>query len=109
MARAMNECSIVLALPMRTTNHLTWDREDRSFGPSDMILVDVSSPYVYGWSGEGASYAFHVDFAQLGLPMDTIRAATRQIHASPLYPLVRDHIARVTSDAEAIAASPTAT
>lgn len=108
MARQMNECSIVLALPMRTTNHLSWEREDRAFGPRDMILVDVSSPYVYGWSGPGASYAFHVDFEHLGLPMDTIRAATRSIHTSPIYPLVRDHIARVTADAEQIASSPAA-
>jgi AraC-like DNA-binding protein len=108
MARAINECSIVLALPMRTTNHLSWDREERAFGPRDMILVDVSSPYVYSWRGEGASYAFHVDFEQLGLPMDTIRAAARAIHTSPLYPLVRDHIARVTAEAEQIAAGPAA-
>lgn len=103
MARQMNECSIVLALPMRTTNQLAWEREDVAFGPADMILVDVSAPYVYSWRGEGASYAFHVEFDQLGLPMDTIRTATRNLRSSPLYPLVRDHIARVTRDASQIA------
>lgn len=108
MARAMNECSIVLALPMRTENHLSWEREDRVFGPQDMILVDVSAPYVYGWCGEGASYAFHVDLDRLGVPLDTVRRAARTIHASPLYPLVRDHIARVTADAEQIASSAAA-
>lgn len=109
MARQMNECSIVLALPQRTTNHLSWDREQTAFGPRDLILVDVSAPYVYGWTGVGASYAFHIDVDQLGLPMDTIREATRTLQRSPLYPLVRDHIAKVTEDVAQIAESPAAT
>jgi AraC-like DNA-binding protein len=109
MARAMNDCSIVLALPMMSNNRMMWDREERLFGPHDMMLVDVSAPYVYGWHGDGASYAFHVDFDDLGLPMDTIRAATRQLHASPIYSLVRDHIVRVTSQARQLADSAAAT
>lgn len=106
MARGVDECSIALALPMRTQNRMMWDREERLFGPADMILVDLSSPYVYGWSGAGASYALHVDFDLLGLPMDTIRAATRQVHTSPVYPLVRDHIVRMTSRAATLADDP---
>lgn len=102
MARQMNDCSIVLALPMRTTNTLSWEREDGAFGPRDLMLVDVSAPYVYGWRGGGASYAFHVDLDQLALSMDTVRRATRTLQRSPLYGLVRDHIAQVTRDAAAI-------
>lgn len=108
MARQMNECSIVLALPMRTTNHLSWEREQAAYGPRDLMLVDVSAPYVYGWSGNGASYAFHIDVDQLGLPMDTIRHAARTLHRSPLYPLVRDHIAKVTQEAATIAGTAAA-
>jgi AraC-like DNA-binding protein len=102
LARAMNECPIALALPFRTSNHLMWGREERQFGPRDLILVDLSAPYVYGWSGAGASYAFHVDFDQLDLPMDTISVAAREVHKSPIYPLVRDHISRVMTDAQLI-------
>lgn len=102
LARAMNECPIALALPVRTTNHLSWEREERAFGARDLIVVDLSAPYVYGWSGMGASYAFHVDFDQLGLPMETIRAAAREPRSSPIYPLVRDHIAAVLTDTEAL-------
>jgi AraC-like DNA-binding protein len=108
MSRAMNECPIALALPMRTDNHLQRGREERSFGPRDMILVDLSAPYVYGWEGEGASYAFHVEFDMLGLPMETIQAAAHRLESSPLYPLVRDHIAHVTADAHLIAETPAA-
>ena len=100
LARAMDECIICLALPIRTDNRLSWDREDRVFGSRDLMLVDLSAPYVYEWRGVGASYAFQVDFAQLGLPMDMIHAASREIRASPIYSLVRDHIWQVMTQAQ---------
>jgi AraC-like DNA-binding protein len=104
MSRAETERSIVLALPMRTDNHMTWGREERLFGPRDLILVDLSQPYVYGWKGSGASYALHVDVEHLGLPRDLIHTAARELRGSPLYDLVRDHVARVTAQADLLAA-----
>ncbi|WP_249999246.1 helix-turn-helix domain-containing protein [Actinoplanes sp. M2I2] len=104
MSRAETERSIVLALPMRTDNHMVWEREERLFGPRDLILVDLSRPYVYGWKGSGASYALHVDVDHLGLPRDLIHAAARGLRGSPLYDLVRDHVARVTAQADELAA-----
>ncbi|MFI5912162.1 helix-turn-helix domain-containing protein [Dactylosporangium sp. NPDC051541] len=106
IARASTETSIVLALPMRADNHMAWAREERLFGPRDLILLDLSLPYVYGWKGTGASYALHVDVDRLGLPRDLIHAASRELRGSPLYKLVRDHVARVTAQAETLAATP---
>ncbi len=109
LARAVSdESAVALAMPLRNDNHLSWDREHRLVGPRDMVLIDLSSPYVYGWSGDGASYSFHVDQRRLDLPMDTVRTASRQLHSSPIYPLVRDHIARVTTGAAQIAGSTAA-
>lgn len=105
MARAMNDCPIALALPLRTSNRLVWAREDRVFDRTDLMLVDLSAPYLYSWSGDGASYAFHVDYDDLDVPMDVIRNAMPKLSASPLYALVRDHIARVMTSAAEIAAS----
>ncbi|PZG00622.1 AraC family transcriptional regulator [Micromonospora endophytica] len=102
IARAADESSIVLALPMRTDNQLTWAREDRVFGPRDLMLVDLSLPYVYGWRGGGASYALHVEVDHLALPRDAIHRAARELRRSPLYELVRDHVARVTTQAETL-------
>jgi hypothetical protein len=44
MSRSIPETSIVLALPMRTDYHLSWAREDRLYGPRDLMLVDLSLP-----------------------------------------------------------------
>ncbi len=108
MSRADDETSIVLALPMRTDNHMTWAREERLFGPRDLILVDLSVPYVYGWKGGGASYAVHVDVDHLGLPRDAVHAAARELRGSPLYGIVRDHVAHLTAQAEQLAGSAAA-
>ncbi|WBB80405.1 helix-turn-helix domain-containing protein [Micromonospora sp. WMMD882] len=106
MSRAETETSVVLALPMRTDNHIAWAREERQFGPRDLLLVDLSVPYVYGWKGRGASYALHVDVDDLDLPRDMIHSAARELRGSPLYDLVRDHVARVTADADTLAHRP---
>ncbi len=106
MSRQETETSVVLALPMRTDNRMSWEREERVYGPRDLILVDLSVPYVYGWRGSGASYALHVDVDHLGVPRDLIHRAARELRRSPLYDLVRDHVARVTAHAESLAAGP---
>lgn len=108
MSRAMNQQEIALALPLRASNQMMWEREQRLFGPRDLILVDLSAPYVYSWPEGGASYAFHVDVDELGISLDTVRTAALELRGSPLYPLVRDHIARVTTEAHTLADSAAA-
>jgi AraC-binding-like domain len=108
VARAETEQAIALAVPVTSQNRLRWGREERILGPRDMLLVDLASPYEYGWHGSGSSYAFQVDFALLGLSMDTIRAAWPRLQASQLYPLVRDHIIHLTTHAEQLSADPAA-
>src|SRR5271165_498967 len=108
IARSETEQAIALALPLSGQNRLRWDREERLLGPRDMLLVDLASPYEYGWHGSGSSYAFQVDFDRLGLGMDTIRAAWPRLDATPLYPVVRDHILHVTTHAKQLSADPAA-
>jgi AraC-like DNA-binding protein len=108
MSRAMNDCPVALALPFRTRNRLMWGREDQVFDRQDLILVDLSAPYTYTWSGDGASYAFHVDYEHLDIPMDVIREAMTNLSRSPIYSLVRDHIAHVMTDAKEISESASA-
>ena len=106
MARAVNDCSIALAIPVSSHNRLGRADGQRLLRPGDLFLVDLAAPYEYGWSGFGNSYAFQVDVDQLGVPRDAIRRAAAHLHESPLYGLVRDHVLRVTSQAEQLAAGP---
>jgi hypothetical protein len=106
IARGETEQAIALALPVSGQNKLRWDREERLLGPRDMLLVDLASPYEYGWRRSGSSSAFQVDFDRLGLGMDTIRAAWLRLDATPLYPVVRDHILHITTRAEQLSADP---
>ena len=108
IARGATEQAIALALPLSGQNRLRRDREERLLGPRDMLLVDLASPYEYGWHGSGSSYAFQVGFDRLGLGMDMIRAAWPRLDATPLYPVVRDHILHITTCAEQLSADPAA-
>lgn len=103
MARAVDQCTIALAVPTRGRNRMAWEQGERLLGPGDLLLVDLASPYAYGWSGDGSSYAFQVDADQLALPLDLVRRAATRLEESPLYGLVRDHVLRVTTEAEHVA------
>jgi AraC-like DNA-binding protein len=108
IARAATEQVIALAVPVTGQNRLRWDREEQLLGPRDMLLVDMASPYEYGWHGSGSSYAFQVGYERLGLPMDTIRAARPKLAATPLYSMTRDHILNLTTRAGELSADPAA-
>ena len=62
------------------------------------MLVDLTAPYDFAWSGHGASLAFQIDYADLGLSVETVRAAARRLPSSPLYDLVLHHLTRAAQD-----------
>lgn len=103
MARQVDDPVIALALPTRSRNRMTWDGGHRLLDPGDLLLVDLAASYEYGWNGVGDSYAFQVDLDQLAVSMDDVRRAAPRLPESPLYLLVRDHIARVTGQAPELA------
>ncbi|WP_369137889.1 helix-turn-helix domain-containing protein [Modestobacter versicolor] len=77
--------------------------------PADGLAVtEVSTVYEYRWAGPGACRALQVPVSRLGLPVDVVRRAVPVAHHSPLYGLVRTHLAQVTRDAELLAAEPLA-
>lgn len=100
IARRQANDAIALAVPLTGRNRLRRDRSYDVLGAGDLLLVDLDAPYEYGWSGAGSSYAFQVSRDRLDLPADLIVKAAVQLRASPLYPLVRDHIRHITIEAE---------
>jgi AraC family transcriptional activator of tynA and feaB len=58
-------------------------------------LVDVTSPYSYRQFGDSDHKVLLIDNQQLGLPVDLVRAALPKLQESPLYGLVRAHLARL--------------
>lgn len=74
--------------------------------PGELMAVDLSAPYEYSWSGNGAAGCVQIRFEQLGLPLDVIRRAVGNLRASPLYQLFTDHVAHLSRDADRLAADP---
>ncbi|WBB68630.1 helix-turn-helix domain-containing protein [Micromonospora sp. WMMD812] len=72
--------------------------------PGALMMVDLSAAYDFSWSGHGAAGCLQMPIDQIGLPVDVIRRAARNLRASPLYDLVTRHVADLTRDAERLSA-----
>ncbi|GLH96779.1 helix-turn-helix domain-containing protein [Phytohabitans aurantiacus] len=74
--------------------------------PGELMAVDLSAPYDFAWSGDGAAGCVQIPFEQFGLPVDVIRRALGNLRASPLYDLVTDHVAYLARHADRLATDP---
>jgi AraC-like DNA-binding protein len=72
------------------------------------MLVDLTAPYDFAWSGRGASQAFQIDYADLGLGVETVRAAAARLPSSPVYELVLHHLTALPGILESLQDSPAA-
>jgi AraC-like DNA-binding protein len=76
--------------------------------PGSLMMVDLSSPYDFSWSGDGAAGCIQIPIDQIGLPIDVIRRAAANLRTSPLYDIVTSHVAHLVDDAEQLSADPAA-
>lgn len=74
--------------------------------PGELMAVDLSAPYDFSWSGDGAAGCVQIPIDELGLPVDVIRRAVGNVRGSPLYRLVCRHVAQVAADADRVCADP---
>lgn len=72
--------------------------------PGELMAMDLSAPYEFSWSGNGAAGCVQIPFPELGLPVDVIRGATGNLRASPLNQLFTDHVNHLVSDADRLSA-----
>lgn len=101
-ARSAQEHRIALAVPLHTPCRLHTRHVDTRVEPRQMLLVDLSEAYEFGWTGDGSSFAFQVLLDDLRLPVDVIHRAAGRIGQTDLYPLVRDHIVNITTKAHTV-------
>lgn len=76
--------------------------------PGELMAVDLSAPYDFSWSGDGAAGCIQIPIDQLGLPVDVIRRAVGNVRRSPLYRLVAQHVAQVTTEPDRFSTDPAA-
>ena len=67
----------------------------RVVAPGELMAVDLSAPYDFSWSGDGAAGCVQIPVDRLGLPVDLIRRAAGNLPSSPLYHLVAGYAAHV--------------
>jgi hypothetical protein len=66
--------------------------------PGQIGAVDVTRPYALQQIGDSENNVLLISFDQLGVPVDTIRAAIPSLEASPVYRLVQRHLLGLTVD-----------
>ncbi len=70
----------------------------QALGRNGVVVVDFSTPYVFSHAGRsGSSFTTHISHADLGVPVDVVRAAIPRLISSPLLPLVRGHLVRLSA------------
>ncbi|MCO8277755.1 helix-turn-helix domain-containing protein [Actinoplanes sp. TRM 88003] len=99
---------VALAVQQRGEGRIEQGGHQRVVTPGELVVVDLSAPYDYSWSGDGGAGALQIPYDRLGLPLDVVRRAAAELTASPLYRLVTEHIAQLGRDPAGITEDPAA-
>jgi len=95
-----------ISLSLLTRGRWAYTQRDYSqtvaSGQAQLVLTDLTSAFDYDRRGVGGSHSLLVDVDQLNLPVDVIRTASSQLTSSPLYRLMRDHVAELSKVADAL-------
>ncbi|MBQ1017534.1 helix-turn-helix transcriptional regulator [Micromonospora sp. D93] len=83
-----------------------WTRQPNWNGDSLLQLLDLTAEYETLWTGPNAAVAFQIDYADLGLPVDIVRAAAPLLPTSPLYELTMRHVRQLPTIAEQMTPGP---
>jgi AraC-like DNA-binding protein len=84
---------IGLGFELRTATGFTHLDVDQVVEPGDLSLTDGTSTCEAFWPGIGGTKLVLIDYDRLGLPVDLVRRAVPHLKASPVYRLVRAHVA----------------
>jgi AraC-like DNA-binding protein len=93
---------VALSVQTAGTGHFEHLETRRRMEPGSMMLVDLTCPYEFGWTGHGGNQGLQVSYDILGLAPDVVRRAGGRLEASPLAGLLRHHLAFVRSRGDAL-------
>lgn len=74
--------------------------------PGDLMVVDITRPFDFSWSGHGSSSSLQIPMSDLDLPLDTVQRSAEHLERSPCYGLVARHLTEITRDAERLSSGP---
>ena len=93
-----------IALSLLTRGRWAYTQRDHTqavaAGQAHFVLTDLTSAFDYERRGVGGSHTLMVDFDHLSLPVDVIRNAAGRLRSSPVYGMVRDHVAGLSTVAD---------
>lgn len=94
---------VTLTLQRRGTARLEQDHTGQMpLRTGQLFLTDLTSPYYYDVPEAGDVLAFQLELPELGTSMERLRHAAPRLEQSPLYALVRHHLARLEPAAEEV-------
>jgi AraC-like DNA-binding protein len=74
--------------------------------PGDLMVVDITRPFAFSWSGRGSSSSLQIPIGDLDLPLDTVQRSAEHLGRSACYGLVARHLSEITRDAERLSSGP---
>lgn len=88
------EAPPVVALSMQFSGSGWFEHLDcrRPMALGDLMLVDLTAAYEFGWVGRGGNQGLQVGYDVLGLPVGLVRRAVARLEASPLCAVMRHHM-----------------
>ena len=69
-----------------------------------LMVVDVTRPFEFAWSGWGSSSSLQVPLDDLAITPDVAQRATTRLPSSPLYGLVSAYLTELATNAERLSA-----
>ena len=97
---------VALSVQLRAEGRIERARRQWLVPAGELLAVDLSGSYDFGWSGDGAAGAVQISFDQLGLPVDVVRRAVPEIRSSPYYRMVTGHVGHLARDPAALTGDP---
>ena len=107
-ARGASTEAVAVAVQGAGTGFHVTRAGQRKVRTGDVMVVDITRPFDFSWTGRGSSTSIQVPIADLGLPVDAVQRAADRLEASPLYGLVSRHLVELTRHADSLSASPMA-